>query len=49
MMPATEGLVSYASCEAVMKNHNTGRIHLVDFGRSPRVDADVHVNRMQRP
>ena len=49
MMPATEGLVSYASCEAVMKNHSTGRIHLVDFGRSPRVDADVHVNRMQRP
>ena len=32
-----------------MKKDSTGRIHLVDFGRSPRVDADVHVNRMQRP
>ena len=31
------------------EENSTGRIHLVDFGRSPRVDADVHVNRMQRP
>ena len=32
-----------------MQKDSTGRIHLVDFGRSPRVDADVLVYRMQRP